>query len=236
MSDPSRQLAIDLPPRPAHGRADFLASECNRAALEQIDRWPDWPGRRLVLYGPASSGKSHLARLWCAESGARYVPARDLASELPLANGALPPAMVVDDAEAASERALLHLFNSCAEAGTALLVVSRNAPAAWAIDLPDLASRLRAMPAVGIDMPDDALLAAVLVKHFADRQLPVAPGLIVYLLRRIGRSFADAATVAAHLDAAALSSGGPITIPLARKVLAAPEYQSLSLRNDSAVT
>jgi chromosomal replication initiation ATPase DnaA len=98
MSDPSRQLAIDLPPRPAHGRADFLASECNRAALERIDRWPDWPGRRLVLYGPVSSGKSHLARLWCAESGARYVPACDLAAELPLANGALPPAMVVDDA------------------------------------------------------------------------------------------------------------------------------------------
>ena len=220
MSDPSRQLAIDLPPRPAHGRADFLASECNRAALERIDRWPDWPGRRLVLYGPASSGKSHLARLWCAESGARYVPARDLASELPLANGALPPAMVVDDAEAASERALLHLFNSCAEAGTALLVVSRNAPAAWAIDLPDLASRLRAMPAVGIDMPDDALLAAVLVKHFADRQLRIAPSVIGYIVPRMERSFAMAASLAARLDELALAGGRSIGLALARKALA----------------
>src|SRR5205807_9919316 len=102
MSDPSRQLAIDLPPRPAHGRADFLVSECNRAALERIDRWPDWPGRRLVLYGPGSSGKSHLAPLWCAERGARYVPARDLASELPFANGAVPPARVGASADAAS--------------------------------------------------------------------------------------------------------------------------------------
>ncbi len=220
MSDPSRQLAIDLPPRPAHGRADFLASECNRAALERIDRWPDWPGRRLVLYGPASSGKSHLARLWCAESGARYVPARDLASELPLANGALPPAMVVDDAEAASERALLHLFNSCAEAGTALLVVSRNAPAAWAIDLPDLASRLRAMPAVGIDMPDDALLAAVLVKHFADRQLRIAPSVIGYIVPRMERSFAMAASLAARLDELALAGGRSVGLALARQALA----------------
>ena len=220
MSDPSRQLAIDLPPRPAHGRADFLASECNRAALERIDRWPDWPGRRLVLYGPASSGKSHLARLWCAESGARYVSARDLASELPLANGALPPAMVVDDAEAASERALLHLFNSCAEAGTALLVVSRNAPAAWAIDLPDLASRLRAMPAVGIDMPDDALLAAVLVKHFADRQLRIAPSVIGYIVPRMERSFAMAASLAARLDELALVGGRSIGLALARQALA----------------
>ena len=220
MSDPTRQLVIDLPPRPAHGRADFLASECNRAALERIDRWPDWPGRRLVLYGPASSGKSHLARLWCAESGARYVPACDLASELPSANGALPPAMVVDDAEAASERALLHLFNSCAEAGTALLVVSRNAPAAWAIDLPDLASRLRAMPAVGIDMPDDALLAAVLVKHFADRQLRIAPSVIGYIVPRMERSFAMAASLAARLDELALAGGRSIGLALARQALA----------------
>ena len=220
MSDPTRQLAIDLPPRPAHGRADFLASECNRAALERIDRWPDWPGRRLVLYGPASSGKSHLARLWCAESGARYVSACDLASELPLANGALSPAMVVDDAEAASERALLHLCNSCAEAGMALLVVSRNAPAAWAIDLPDLASRLRAMPAVGIDMPDDALLAAVLVKHFADRQLRIAPSVIGYIVPRMERSFAMAASLAARLDELALAGGRSIGLALARQALA----------------
>ena len=220
MSDPTRQLVIDLPSRPAHGRADFLVSECNRAALERIDRWPDWPGRRLVLYGPASSGKSHLARLWCAESGARYVPARDLASELPLANGALPPAMVVDDAEAASERALLHLCNSCAEAGTALLVVSRNAPAAWAIDLPDLASRLRAMPVVGIDMPDDALLAAVLVKHFADRQLRIAPSVIGYIVPRMERSFAMAASLAARLDELALAGGRSIGLALARQALA----------------
>jgi chromosomal replication initiation ATPase DnaA len=143
-----------------------------------------------------------------------------LASELPLANGALPPAMVVDDAEAASERALLHLCNSCAEAGTALLVVSRNAPAAWAIDLPDLASRLRAMPAVGIDMPDDALLAAVLVKHFADRQLRIAPSVIGYIVPRMERSFAMAASLAARLDELALAGGRSIGLALARQALA----------------
>ncbi|HEY4473320.1 MAG TPA: hypothetical protein VGN21_19260 [Stellaceae bacterium] len=220
MSDPIRQLVIDLPPRPAHGRADFLVSECNRAALERIERWPDWSGGRLVLYGPQGSGKSHLARLWCAQSGARYVAGRDLASELPLADGALPPAMVVDDAEAASERALLHLYNSCAEAGTALLVVNRNAPAAWPIDLPDLASRLRAMPAVGIDMPDDALLAAVLVKHFADRQLRIAPSVIGYLVPRMERSFAMAASLAARLDELGLAGGRSIGLALARQALA----------------
>jgi chromosomal replication initiation ATPase DnaA len=196
MSHPTRQLAIDLPYRPALGRADFLVSDCNRAALGWIERWPDWPGRRLVLYGPKSSGKSHLARLWCAESGARLLVGASSVSHDP------------------------PLGNSCAEAGIGLLVVSRQAPASWPITLPDLASRLRAMPAVGIEPPDDALLGAVLVKHFADRQLRVMPSVIGYLLPRMERSFAMAAVLAARLDELALAAGRPIGIPLARRALA----------------
>lgn len=221
MSPPTRQLAIDLPHRPALGRADFLVSDCNRAALGGIESWPDWPARRLVLYGPEGSGKSHLARLWCAASGARLVAGASLASHGPLLrNGDLPPGIAVDDAEAASEIALLHLYNSCAEAGTGLLVVSRQAPASWPVGLPDLASRLRAMTAVGIQPPDDALLGAVLVKHFADRQLRVMPSVIGYLVPRMERSFAMAAALAGRLDELALAAGRPAGLPLARRALA----------------
>jgi chromosomal replication initiation ATPase DnaA len=221
MSDPPRQLAIDLPYTPALGRADFLVSDCNSAALARIERWPDWPGRRLVLYGPEGSGKSHLARLWCAESGAQLLAGASLAPhDALLGNGAAPPGIVVDDAEAAPETALLHLYNSCGEAGIGLLVVTRQAPASWPITLPDLASRLRALPAVGIEPPDDALLAAVLVKHFADRQLRVMPSVIRYLVPRMERSFATAAALAARLDELALAAGRPIGIPLARRALA----------------
>jgi chromosomal replication initiation ATPase DnaA len=223
MSPPARQLAIDLPYHPCLGRADFLVSDCNRAALDGIERWPDWPGHRLVLYGPEGSGKSHLAHLWCAMSGARYLTGAALAEAEPLlCNGAVPPGVAVDDAESAPETALLHLYNSCAEAGVGLLVVSRQAPAAWPIGLPDLASRLRAMPATGIDPPDDALLGAVLVKHFADRQLRVAPSVIAYLVLRMERSFATAAALTARLDELALAAGRKIGLPLARQALTEP--------------
>lgn len=214
----AKQLAIDLAHRPALGRADFLVSECNRAALDWIERWPDWPGRCLVLYGPEGSGKSHLAHLWCAESGAHYVAGAALREyEPPL--GTMPPGLAVDDAENAPETVLLHLYNRCAETGIGLLIVMRQAPGSTAIALPDLASRLRAMPAIGIDPPDDALLAAVLVKHFADRQLRVAPPVIGYLLPRMERSFAMAAALAARLDELALASGHKIGLALARQAL-----------------
>src|SRR5260370_27377545 len=129
-------------------------------------------------------------------------------------------AVAVDDAERAPERALLHLYNCCSEASASLLVVAREAPASWPIALPDLASRLRALPAVGIAMPDDALLGAVLIKHFADRQVRVAPPVIAFLVRRMERSFAAAAILAERRDRMALGAGGPIGLALARRALA----------------
>ena len=47
--------------------------------------------------------------------------------------------------------------------------------------LGDLCARLRATDAIGIGPPDDALLAAVLVKHFADRQLRANRNAALYL-------------------------------------------------------
>jgi chromosomal replication initiation ATPase DnaA len=231
------QLPLDLRSRPSFARSDFLSSDRNIAAVEQIDRWPNWSSAALVLHGPAGCGKTHLAHLWCERASANLIAGETLtpATLLRLLEEG-QCRVAIDDAERASERALLHLYNLCVERQGSLLITARQLPGLWEIVLGDLRSRLRATPAVGIEAPDDALLGAVLVKHFADRQLAVAPGLIVYLLRRIGRSFADAATVAAYLDAAALSTGGPITIPLARRVLAALEYQSLSLRDEPAVT
>jgi chromosomal replication initiation ATPase DnaA len=213
------QLAIDLPHRPALGRADFLVSECNAAALHWIERWPQWPQRALVLHGPAGSGKSHLAELWRERSGGVLIAGEGL-SKFDPNELAGHRAVALDDVQRAPERALLHLYNCVVEAGGSLLVVAREAPASWPIALPDLASRLRAAPSVAIAPPDDRLLAAVLVKLFADRQVRVAPGVIGFLVRRMERSFAAAGALAEGLDRRALGAGRPIGIALARRVLA----------------
>jgi chromosomal replication initiation ATPase DnaA len=100
-------------------------------------------------------------------------------------------------------------------------VSGRRPPARWTIRLPDLASRLAATTVAKLDAPDDALLAALLVKHFADRQVAVAPGLIDYLVSRVERSAAAAEAVVAALDRAGLAGRRPLTARLAAEVLAA---------------
>ena len=212
-----RQGVFDLPVEPQFELADFLVSDGNRAAFDLIERWPDWPARAVVIEGPAGCGKTHLAHLWCRRGGGMLISGNATALADPTM---LPAILAVDDAECADERALLHLYNLTLERGGSLLLTLPAPPAALTIGLADLASRLRSLPVAGIASPDDQLLASMLVKHFADRQLRVAPEVFAYLLPRIERSFAAAAAIAARLDRLALERRQKVTIKLAREALA----------------
>jgi chromosomal replication initiation ATPase DnaA len=230
------QFTFDLPCRVGLSRSDFLISECNTAAVGWIDRWPDWPSRALALHGPAGCGKTHLIHLWCAQTSGVIVAGETLGEDL-VAHlvSERRHRIAIDNGDCAAERALLHLVNFCMETRGDVLLAARQAPASWTVALPDLASRLRAVLAIGIGLPDDALLGAVLVKHFADRQLRVAPGVIAYLLTHMERSFAAAAEIAARLDVISLRERRAITVPLARQlVLEAGVYASSSAK-DSGV-
>ena len=215
------QLVFDLTADKAFGRADFFISKSNAAALSWVDRWPDWPSPVLVLHGEQGSGKTHLAHLWAARAAAKLVAGTAL--DEALLNALIDSGegqIAIDDADRAPEILLLHCLNLSLEAGGTLLLTARRAPGVWRPMLPDLGSRLRAALAVGIGQPDDSLLSAVLAKHFADRQVRVGHEVIAVILTRMERSFAAAAEIASALDRAALSHGGAITLPLARRVLA----------------
>ena len=214
------QLTLDLPRRIALSRSDFLISDCNAAAFGWIDRWPNWPAGALALHGPARSGKTHLLHLWCEHTEGVIVSGEALGEEVVARLVAERRYRIaIDDADRASELALLHLYNFCMESRGGLLVAARQPPAAWTVVLPDLESRLRAVLAIEIGFPNDALLGAVLVKHFADRQLCVAPGVIAYLLTHMERSFAAAAEMACRLDSVSLRDRRAITVALARQLL-----------------
>ena len=224
------QLTLALSHPASLAREDFMVGPCNAAALDAIERWPDWPGRTLALVGPRGSGKSHLAAIWAARAGARMIAASALdeaAAPAALASGAV----LVEDAAAGAvnERprqhdpllhsALFHLLNIAREEQGYVLLTAESAPATWTLRLADLASRLRAVPVVTIGPPDDALFRTVLVKLFADRQLTVDEALLVYLERRVERSIVAAQAVVAALDREGLRQQRPVTRALAAELL-----------------
>ena len=211
-----RQLPLPLALAPSSSRADLVEDASNAEALAWLDRPGEWPLGRLALHGAAGVGKSHMLRAAAAERGWRLLHGAVLDEALALAPAA---GTALDDAEAAPEAALFHLINCAAETGAPLLLAARAAPARWPVRLPDLASRLRATFAVGIGAPTDALLAALMGKLLADRQLRVGPDVQAWLLARLPRDAAAVGAAVATLDAAALAAGAAITRPFAREVL-----------------
>jgi len=215
-----RQLAFALPHAESLTRDNFLGGPANAAGLALIDSWPEWPNRIMLLVGPEGSGKSHLAAIWAEQAGARSTTAHALtAAAVPgaLATGAL----VVEDLRSSDfdDRALFHLMNLAREDGAFVLVTAREPPSAFQIELRDLRSRLRAIPAVSLLPPDDQLFRALIVKFCADRQLAVDETVVSYLAARIERSYAAARQAVERLDAEALRLGRPVSRALAAELL-----------------
>lgn len=228
----SRQLVLSLAHQAALGREDFLVSDSNRAAFAAVDGAQS--GHRLALSGPSGAGKTHLASIWGARTAAVRIHATQL-TEARLEQAREVPAIVVEDADRVGdippgarrqiETLLFHLYNIAVEDRSGLLITGLTPPARWRIETPDLASRLASMPHVAIAPPDDALLAAILGKLFADRQVAVQPDVIKYLVRRMERSFAEAERIVATLDRLALAEGRAITRPLAAQLFQ-PEHDT----------
>lgn len=213
------QLGLDLASVPALGRADFLIAPSNAVAVAMIE---DRQADKLVLTGPDGSGKTHLAHVWAKERGARIILAAQLTKDAvpTLAQGPIAVENVPEIADhAEAQTALFHLYNLVLAEGHALLLTGRPVVRDWRLSLPDLASRVAAAPAVALEAPDDTLLAAVLAKLFADRQLTPKADLIPYLIRRMDRSFAAAGVLVDRLDTASLAQKRPISRVLAAGVL-----------------
>ena len=222
-SDPPRQLPLDLATAAGRSRDDLLVTRSNAAAAALIDRWPDWPAPVVVLAGPVGAGKSHIAAIWKETAHAFEARAAAIGADA-IAAAAEGPVLVEDaDAGQLDEAGLFHLINAARAGGTTLLLTARRFPAAWGVQLPDLASRLKAATTVEIAEPEDALLAGVITKLFADRQVVVEPHVITYIVHRIERSLATASRVVDRLDRAALETKSRISRHLAGAVIGALE-------------
>jgi chromosomal replication initiation ATPase DnaA len=220
MPEPARLLQLALPlDLPSAFDGEVLADPSNAEARAWLARPEAWPVGRLAIFGPEGVGKSHLLRQVAAARGWRVLEGPRL--HVGLRGLPEPAPTVLDDADClADEETLFHLINACAAQSLPLLLAGRLPPARWPVALPDLASRLRATAAVGISEPSDTLQAALLARHFAERQLRVPDSVQEWLLARLPREAAAIAAAAARLDHAALAAGGAVTRALARAALA----------------
>jgi len=219
-----RQLPLDLGYTPSYSAADYLVSASNAAAWGWVERWPDWPAPGLALRGPPACGKTHLARVWQARTAAATIDAATLSGLDPMQALGEAAACVIDGVvegmlSAEEQRSLLHLYNVTSERHGHILICAEAPPARWPIALPDLRSRLATLAVVAIEPPDDGLLEVLLAKLFADRQLAVDRGTVIYIVARMERSFDAARRLVDAIDRAALATHRRPSLGLVRQVM-----------------
>lgn len=217
----AEQLTFSLPAKEALGREDYFVSTANALAVSAVENWAEWPLGKLVLVGAGGAGKTHLAMVWAKEVGAQFCAAVQLDDPEAQASGPL----VVEDIDAIVgdrqlETALFHLHNLMAERGHPLLMTSAIAPARAGFDLPDLQSRMAGSALAVIEALDDALLMALVMKMFADRQIALKPKVLAYALPRLPRQYEAVRQFVEQMDARALRDGRPLGKSLVRDVLA----------------
>jgi len=216
----SLQLPLPLDSLPRYGREDFLVGKPNEAAFAYLERWPRWLAPAALLIGPEGSGKTHLAAIFAEQSEAQVMRADRLTHQtVPLL--AQAKALVMEDADRfpPEEAALFHLLNLARETGVFVILTARDAPENWGVKTPDLLSRLRREPRLELHEPDDALLGALFLKHFSDRQIALDATVARYALARIERSYAGVQNLVAALDRESLIRKKPVTRALVAEVL-----------------
>jgi chromosomal replication initiation ATPase DnaA len=215
-----KQLIFDLTQRPAFGREDFMVTQSNSAALALIDRWPNWTGGGAMIVGPPGSGKTHLVEVFRNQANLAVAAAEQLAT------GAVPllmagDAVVVENAVPGKfdETAFFHLLNLARQHGKLVLVTAATPASLWQIELPDLRTRLQALPVVPILLPDDELLRSVMLKHFHDRQLAIPQSVLNYLVSHMPRSLEAVRHIASEIDRRSMVQRVEITRHFVSEVL-----------------
>ncbi len=217
----TEQDCLPLVRGPSYCATDFIVCSANRQAWDSIHGDVAWPQGRLLLIGPAGSGKSHLASIWARRRQARVVDYKALGALSTWQFGtwrrvAVENAFGLGDVQC--ETALFRLCEMAASQDGLLLMTSRPF-ADGEISLADLRSRIGSTRLVQLHPPDRELLAALLVKLFADRQLSVAKEIVRYIVDRMECSYGDADDLVNCLDRMSLARGKRITLAMAREVL-----------------
>lgn len=57
------QLTFKFPFKTSYYESDFYVSSNNFDAYKLIESWPEWPDKKINIYGPTGCGKTHLANI-----------------------------------------------------------------------------------------------------------------------------------------------------------------------------
>ncbi len=222
------QYMLQFSPHTYFGEEDFMVTSSNENAYKAVKIWPYWHHFALSIFGPHSSGKSHLAHIWVDRIQISLprpiqIPFLDshninMKNVNKIANEC--PYLVIENIDTdINEEAFFHLYNFYNVPERFVLFTSELPLAKLPLKLPDLRSRLNIVPSVEIRQPDDTTLTALIAKLFNDRQIIISQDILDYILKHTERSFEFIVRLITEIDEVSWAYGRTVSIPIVREAL-----------------
>ena len=229
-SNKNIQLSFNLKKKRIYEKDDFLVSNSNKEAYKLINTWPNWPSRKIIIFGDSGTGKTHLSKIWQKRSSAINLSLIKF-KKIRLESFFIKKKLFIienisnffdkikkKDKENL-EKNLLHFYNLIDEKRGYVVLTASIAPKFWGINLPDLKSRILSSTTINIKKPDDELLSSVLVKLFIDKQILIDKKIIKFIVYRSERSFTSLQSLVNKIDEQSLITKKKININFVKKLI-----------------
>ena len=198
---------------------DFFVSKCNYFAFSLIESWPKWEKNILNIYGEKFCGKSHLSEIFKKKNKAIIIKNDEINNNF-FNKIRYYENIILDNLEFLSdEKTLYSIFNFVEQYNKYLIINSIDSINSIEFTLPDLKSRLKNCIFAKIDKPDDDMIFALVLKHFADRQIKIEKKIIEYITKRIERSYGKIFDFIYKVDQFSLINKKPIDYKSIKKIL-----------------
>ena len=215
----SDQLILKFPSHQAYKKEDFYVSPSNQEAYDFINSWPKWIKRTVNIFGPSGSGKSHLAAILKSKTSCLQIETKRLSDEIFFQFKTKEVLIIENFNEKISEELLFSLWNIALQDNKYFLINSIKPISSYKFKLPDLTSRIKSSLNIGIKLPSDDLISAIIAKNFSDKQIMVEEKHIDYIIKRIDRSYEKISQFILTLDRYSLKKGSPFGLKLIKEVL-----------------
>ena len=215
----SDQLILKFPEHRAYKREDFYVSPSNQEAYDFINNWPKWIKRIVNIFGPSGSGKSHLSSILKTKTKCLEILANELNEDIIFEFKTKEVLIIENFNEKISEELLFSLWNIALQDNKYFLINSIKPISSYKFKLPDLTSRVNSSLNIGIKLPSDDLISAIIAKNFSDKQIMVEEKHIDYIIKRIDRSYEKISQFILTLDRYSLKKKSPFGLKLIKEVL-----------------
>ena len=169
----------------------------------------------IILYGPAKSGKTHLANIWIKNNDAIQYNG-NLSNIVKVKQNVLIDNILFN----LNEENIFHIINHCNLNKLSILITTNSYLSNYNFRIEDLASRLKIFEILKIKQPDDELIINLIIKLLHDRQIIINnESIFSYILKRIKRTYQDVFLLIENIDNLSLEKNRELTIPLIKELI-----------------